>query len=343
MTLDLVVSERLRNPSRWEWEQYRAARAEGRKADLRDWTDILDHSSIYRWDDSVLRKVEEYARRAEYQRKLWFMPAPAAIGAAVRPNVFRALFQRNVGGTTGASDFWVDASFTTVDGGTGKTGGLVDYVDSSAHAFTQSSTGNQAPIAATDSDLASALGLTFTAAGNTHYRSNRIAPLWNYLHNGAGCSLYLSYRPTGASVNQFICATASSTAATGMWVIERASALVCAVARSVVGSYAVSEALGVLQSPLASGSAIRVELHHGSSASPNFRGHCNGVDQTGGAYENAVSTADASGALTIGASQVGTTACDMVFRAAYGFHRVHTDAERTIVRRFVQSDCGIPA
>lgn len=167
MTLDLVTSQRLVDPTPWEMERFRSAP----KHERDDWHDVLDRASAYRWDDAVLRVVESEARREEHARRRWFMPAVGMCGGP-RPNVFRAAFQKDIGGVAGVSDSWFDASYYVVDGVSGKVSDLVDYIDPT-HTFRQATSAVQPAVPASDVAFGGANVLVF--ANNEFFVSTRPA------------------------------------------------------------------------------------------------------------------------------------------------------------------------
>jgi hypothetical protein len=85
---------------------------------------VFDLSMDLRTDEAVQRTLESEQRR---RQKIWFMPH--AGGGMFRPHIFRALFQKDIGGVAGVSDCWFDADLYTVDGGSGKVLDFVDYID----------------------------------------------------------------------------------------------------------------------------------------------------------------------------------------------------------------------
>lgn len=329
--LDCVVAERLRNPSKWEWERYRSAL----KAERRDWTDVLDQSSIYRWDESVLRKIEEDARREEYQRRLWFAPAPASPGGP-RPNVFRALYRKDIGGVSGVSDSWFDAGLTTVDGGSGKINALVDYVDTS-HALTQGGSTQQCALPAADASMGGALTLTF--AGGQYYDSNRAPSWWTFLHDGTGSTIRLVFTPTNVSATTIALATILGTNSGMQFVLGNTGTVQVAI-------YNASAAIAApvtAASALSNGTATYTSISYSESASPEYDLRMKSTSSaTGSTTDAPLSTAPAF-TFCLGTRGNRAVPLQARVRALYIHRRVLSSVEHLIEQQFTTSTTGIPA
>lgn len=159
----------------------------------RDWERLFDQAATVRHDDAVQRALESEARREEQRRKqerAGIHCAPAPVAARVgRPHVFYSMFSKNIGGVSGVSDVWCDASFVAVDGGSGKLQSWVDYVDNT-HLLTQATSGKQAPLPSAAANLGTALAADFTGTGpQTEYVSNRAVTRSKYLTDGTGGEL----------------------------------------------------------------------------------------------------------------------------------------------------------
>ena len=97
----------------------------------------------------------------------------------------------------------------TVDGTSGKTASLVDWIDS-AHAVEQGTSGAQCAVPAADSTLNGAYSLTF--AGAQRYISNRAAGLFRYLHTGPFFELAIF---VSGSSDRFVWSTINFASVTG--------------------------------------------------------------------------------------------------------------------------------
>jgi hypothetical protein len=329
MTLDLVVSQRLREPTPWELEQWRAAP----KHDRADWEDVLDRASLYRWDDSVLRKVDEEARREECQRKLWFMPAPAMCGGP-RPNVFRCLFRKDIGGVAGVSESWFDAAFTVESGG--KVTDFIDYVDTT-HALNQSNGSLQVAAPTADAALSNAFSATFVPASVTRYVSTRLSSSFRFWQNGTGVHIYLTWVPVGATTTYLVSTRAGGGAAENGGTILRLS----------TGAVNASWTNGTTQMTNPSGgnavagTGTFCSFSYSETESPEYNLKLKTTSLGSGSSLVAPIAADPQGTLTLGSGTTGTAPANMRFRSLHVFRRVLTSAADLIVRQRIQYETGL--
>jgi len=158
-----------------------------------DWEQAFDLAAGLRQDDAVLRCLENIQRCS---------PMPASSMGMGRPHIFRALFQKNIGGVSGTSDMWVDANLYSLDGVSGKVQSLVDYIDNT-HGLNQSTAANQAAVPVTSASFNNQLTLTFT---DSCYQSNRSTALWTFLQNTSDIFMVFrntSYPATGVYLETF--------------------------------------------------------------------------------------------------------------------------------------------
>lgn len=331
MTLDLVTSQRLVEPTPWEMESYRAAP----KHERDDWHDVLDRAAAFRWDDSVLRVVESEARREELARRLWCMPAVAMCGGP-RPNVFRALFQKDIGGVAGVSDSWFDASYYVVDGVSGKVSDFVDYVDPS-HTLRQATSANQ--VAAPSADAALANALTATFSGSQWYTSTRSASSWTYLHDGTGFEATTVLTPTSTPALQAVWATRTGGGVVvGCQHYFAGTTLSMAVGNGTANIFGPNPTTSAGQVSAGSSTYFTASYSEGSSPEGSIRK--NGTVVASGASLAAPSASAAASTLRFGAFSDGSPLNARV-RSKCFFRRVLSAAHRTIVQQWIQRETGL--
>lgn len=246
----------------------------------------------------------------------------------VAPSPFRALFYSAQG------DWWFDASKVEESGG--RTTGLVDYIDPT-HKLVQASTGKQCmPPSATG--FGSALSLNFVASASNTYRSNRPASAFSYLHAGGGQTTVIVWSPTSVSGAQYIAGNQDAASSPGLdWI--RSSNSILHRALPVGGTPPVfSQSIGAIY-PTANVATFNVSSF--GSASPRYVTRSKSTIVGSGDTLGATPTTNDGVALSIGSRNDAGLYADMRFRAIYGFHRVLTPAEMTVVYSHIQTETGI--
>jgi hypothetical protein len=328
-SLDLTVSQRLREPTPWELAQYRTAR----KSDRVDWTRMLDEALLFTHDDATLRAIESEARREDVTRARWFAPAPAACAAAPRTNVFRGLFQKDIGGVSGASDVWIDSSFVTAP--SGKVVSFTDYIDST-HVFSQATTAKQALVPAADAALSNALSVDFPGTSTCVYYSNRPASLWaNYdCFSGHEFELVAVGVPTNVST-------------AGFWMSSRNSAdgvTLFVNGGQVAMQLRVNSGANILVN-VATGGTLTAGVGCYMNATANASGYTlNNRGQTGltGALAATPVSSTPESPLAIGARAIGESNPGYFrLRAMYAFRRKLSAAHETVKQGWIQRETGV--
>jgi len=294
-----------------------------------EWEELFDLAPGFRHDDSVQCVIEtqarrEESRRASERRGVWCAPAPSS-GRVARPHIFRAAFRKDIGGVTGASDFWFDADRATVDGGTGKTKWIVDYVDS-AHVLEQLTSGNQPALPATSAKFGGAKAFTFVRASSHYLTSNRAASLWSIYNEPNGVSIWLAFAPTSGANTHYLISTCESDVNPGFLIYYTASQLWAAIGKSPA---AARPAMGI--GAITTNVATYVELEHASALTPDVQSWLKTTAAGSADYSVAPVAAVATAPLRVGASaQTAVAAADMELRGIYGLRRNANTATRVI-------------
>lgn len=320
MTLDRTISERNAAPTPWELAQYRAARG----FDRAEWSRMFDEALPLRHDDSVLRMHENAARR------MWCAPAPAALGAGPRPNLFRALFRRE---SSNVADSCFDADNWAVDGLSGKVSYFRDYVEAS-HFLFRSTSANQVPLPAADTSLAGAPTAVF--GGAEHYDSTRTATRWKYRGDGTGVEEMFFYVATNDALIQAMVATRTLGVFSerGMGIFQSNGAM-----RLLVGN---ATSTGAANSPIDTGYIAHVAqigqarlLHacytEGLTPEWELRSRVGGTSlNVSGASNVAPEAGDPPATLRLGAATGGAYQLFGRFRSFWSWRRRLTNVERAI-------------
>lgn len=209
---------------------------------------------------------------------------------------------------------------------------LVDYIDPS-HKLTQGSTSKQCnPPTATG--MGSALTLSFVASAANCYRSNRAASTFNYLHAGIGQTTIIVWAPTSVTGAQYIAGNQDGGSGAGWDWIRSADGALHRVFSASATVY--SSAAGLIYS---ANVATFSGATYSVSAVPQYTTRNKSSIILSGAG-SAPGTTDGVPFCIGGRNDIGVFA-DMRFRAAYGFRRVLTPAELTIVHAHIQAETGI--
>jgi hypothetical protein len=307
-----------------------------------DWSRVFDEAATFRRDDSVLRVLEAEARREEERRarercRLWCMPIPA--GASVgRPHIFRALFAKNIGGVSGASDVWLDADFASVDGSSGKLQALIDYVDTT-HVASQPSSANQCSMPQPDALMGSAKSADFV--GVNWYQSSRQSTAFRY-HDGSGFDACCSLVPGGQYDGAIIatCDVVSNLPGIYFGLIgttltpRDTIGMVCNAGTRIVQAMSAGQVV-----PTA---ASYISFSYSSSAAPQYATRVKETIAQSGSATGSPTTNNATSTLTFG-KQTGSPSLILTarVRAIYIHRRVLNAAERLVRQAFIRRDTGI--
>jgi hypothetical protein len=249
-----------------------------------------------------------------------------------RPHIFRALFQKDIGGVAGVSDCWFDADLYTVDGGSGKVLDFVDYIDQT-HSLRQPVAGKQVVVPAADAALSNSLSATF--AGAEWYLSNRPASSWTYLIAGTGMEVISTYVPIDSGIEYFIVSTRPSN-----------HGYCCSRTAAGTNRFLVIGPGGSFSSIVGAMPATTATYADHSSVYPSVDQWVNRVKSTvvaSGAFGYVpTGVGSNAGSLMLGAGSGGLAFfASMRFRSVYLFQRVLASAERLIVQQWNQRTTGI--
>lgn len=342
MTLDLVSSQRLVEPTPWEMERFRAAP----KHEREDWHDVLDRASAYRWDDSVLRVIESEARREEHVRRRWFMPVAAMCGGP-RPNVFRALFQKDIGGVSGVSDSWFDASYYVLDGVSGKVSDFVDYIDPT-HTLRQATSANQCAVPSAVAAMNNALCVQGT--GVEFYTSTRAPSAWKYLHDGGGAEHRHVFIGDNTSVDQTLhstCNVLSGSTSVGSFTETSFAAgnllggLFVTNGTTSPANGRIISASGFIVQSSGSGNPTYIGGSYLEGSGTDYIVYVRGSIAVSGSTTGVPAASDPSFTLRLFQNYSTTLPFKGRWRAGYFVRRVLSAAHRTIVQQWIQKETGI--
>lgn len=310
-----------------------------------DWARIFDEYSGFRWSEAVLRTVENderrlsndsagiadasemRARRGPFMRRL-------GGGKQTLAALFRSRFQSNIGGVTGVSDTWVDASFSVLLAG--KSSDFIDYVDTS-HAFSQGNSAIQVATPAADASFGNAATATFTAATGHRYSSNRAPSSFSFLQDGSGATAVLVWLPIAFVAAQHLLGNRLFTGAAGD--------IGFSFYRNNL-TFGSSLQNGVttvlnLSGSFVAGAPLYSVYKYAEGASPEASLSRENATTVATGSVAAFAAAPAT-ALTLGANATGAGASSMRWRAAYLFRRALSVADEAIIRSFIQKDTGLP-
>lgn len=303
-----------------------------------EWERLFDEAPLYRWDEAVLRDMENHAQREAYERALPYVPiASRGRGRATRrlgnsaqtlTQLFRAGFRSS---SDGVRDSRYDASNYTIDGVSSKVATLVDYIDA-ARNVAQSTSANQVVAPAADAVLGNALCVAF--AGGQFYVSNQAPAVWNHQHNGTGGSFVYVWKPTSVAGTQAGFATMDGGTPTGR--------LFYADSTDNLAVYVFAS--GSVISTIAGGAVVANTPTYAISTYSLADGMrlWQKTTSLGTAIPGTPTAADCTQAFELG-RRGATNLLYMTasWRAGYWYGRVLEAAYLAVVRRWIQLDTGL--
>lgn len=212
---------------------------------------------------------------------------------------------------------------------------FVDYADAS-HLFAVDA--GTLPVPTADAALAGAPSVTFSAH---RIKSSRAASAWKYLHDGSPCEVFEVAVPTSiAAGRRTWFATTSNTGGAGdtgaeiftdgdaAWLVN-------------VTSAGTTPILAIVAGQVAAGTAVTLNYSAGTTQAPDVVFRRNSSTIASGDYLAAVSAADPTSSLCIGADSAGSQLAAMRWAAFYAFPRILTAAERATVCQWIRARYGI--
>lgn len=306
-----------------------------------EWERIFDEAAAFKRDEAVLRVLENEARREEHRREqerrgVRCVPAPGAASVA-RPHIFRTSFYRDIGGVSGESDTWIDGDFVAVDGTTGKLQSWIDYVDQT-HLLSQTVSGNQCALPASNAGFASAKTAPFAAS--VFFDSSKAPSLWSVMNSGAGVTYTVVFSANATSPNQLLLSTGQSGVATvrSIQFGYTGGTLYSQCFKTAASSNIIFNA----GATVTAATPTYFTTKFASSASPNWSLLRKSAVIQSGAQAFTPDSGAPPATLRLGASTVVTTNyLNAAVRAVYIRRRSLNAAESALEQLWIQKDTGI--
>ncbi len=287
---------------------------------------IFDLSMDLRTDEAVQRTLESEQRR---RQKIWFMPH--AGGGMFRPHIFRALFQKDIGGVAGVSDSWFDADL--VDSSAGKVVSFKNYIDQT-QLFTQAVAGNRVNDPVADASFNNAKTCTFTAT-TEYYISSLAASFFTFEHAGTGAENFVTFLPAVAGAGVLL-GNASGANPTAQ--IDVTGGKASYVVRN---AFPVPLVINTVGTSTITGLATYINTSYSLTQIPQWSLRVKTAQEASGAVAVAPVATDPAVPMSLGSLGTGGVLFNGRFRAAYMLRRYFTSGERTIAQQFIRSQTGI--
>jgi hypothetical protein len=218
-------------------------------------------------------------------------------------------------------------------------GNVVSWTDhaDATHVITQPTAGLRVPIPTPDSAL---LGGGSSAFSAHWYESNRAASAWKWLHDGSDCEVYVVFVPTTVAAGQRqICGTCRGDTLAGDIGFEfqnnAATALCANINEAATPLILAVAAVAVAGTPFVYG------FRGGTAQTPDGTFTNRSATVTSANYGSAVSAANPTGTLRLGAAVDGSKLGAMRWAELLIFKRVLQSSERSTVMSYFQFEYGI--
>jgi hypothetical protein len=247
-----------------------------------------------------------------------------------RPHIFRALFQKDIGGVAGVSDSWFDADLYNVDGGSGKVRSFANYIDQT-QILDQANNALQAAIPVGDPAINNRSCTIFT--GGIRYRSTAASSSWRFCSDGTGCEIFVGSIPNDAAgVWVFLSTGASGGPGLALYTVTGTTYILLSnnsggnVINTSIGSYTVGNGTYI----------------NNSYTNPNWRIAYRTLAPVTGVAAAVPYVGDPQGPLMLGANYAGgQPAVNWKWSFLYAFRRSLTSATRAISQEYIRSITGV--